>query len=127
MSDNTEQQVRADRAAIELRNRGFDETTVQRFHEAAAAGDVEALRRIWFRRDLAPLPDARNANDVRPIFTAGEFPADPGKPGPGGEVITGAQLLARVADRDEIADRWGDEGLAATRYGRTGASKESIL
>jgi hypothetical protein len=110
--------VAADEGAALLKARGYDEATVARFHQAALNGDTEQLSRQWFASEMKPLHDARSLSEYRPVYTAGTFPEAPPERGPGGRVLRGDQLLARVRSRAEAFARWGERDAIAASGGK---------
>ena len=103
----------ANAAAAEkiLTDCGFEKATVQAFARAAAAGDVDSLKRQFFVRDLRPLP---GSEELAPAYSCGLFPRDPVPTRtPGGAVISAEQLLHRVSEQNSLLREFGDGARAA--------------
>ena len=108
MEDNSNT-IAADEAAVILKNCGFDDATVQRFHLAALSNDTESLRRQFFVRELHPLPD----RELRPVYSHGTFPEPVPQRTAGGAVMSADQLLRRVRERTDLLLKYGDAAIEA--------------
>ena len=86
---------------------------------AILAGDGEALRRNYLVVEYLPLPDAKGPDDFRPTYRWASFPEPAPELGAGGRKFSALQLVAKVRERRELFDAYGEAAVeAAPALGR---------
>lgn len=113
--DSVQRLVVADAVLAELAHVACPEELAE-LHAAVAAGDAEALDRLFIQREMHVLPGAnpRKFSNYRPTYSIGRFPQQPRERTPGGAMLTGRQIRDRVAERVEIFDRYGEAAKDAS-------------